>query len=154
MVILFDIFFVFHLFSSLHFSLFWFPLLWRSLNCYTIYIILCISLICIFKFQIGASFHLTNVQVYVVDLKECKPFGNTNSSLNSTFSTSPFNSNTSLRKSFSKADRPLSLKTRTLDVKTIEESTSGTDPEEESMADITNMGDYKEIFKGRGCKYI
>lgn len=105
--------------------------------------------------QIGASFHLTNVQVYVVDLKECKPFGNnTSSPLNSSFTTSsPFNANTSLRKSFSKADRPPSLRTRTLDVKTIEETTSGTDPEEESMADITNMVDYHEIFRGRGCKY-
>lgn len=105
-------------------------------------------------FQIGASFHLTNVQVYVVDLKECKPFGNNiNSTSNSPFTTSnPFSTNTSLRKSFSKADRPPSLKTKTLDVKTIEESTSGTDPEEESMADITNVTDYQEIFKGRGCK--
>lgn len=66
---------------------------------------------------------------------------------------SPFNANQSIRKSFSKAERPPSLKNRTIDVKTIEESTSGTDPEEDSIADITNMRDYHEIFRGRGCKY-
>ncbi|CAG9825798.1 unnamed protein product [Phaedon cochleariae] len=95
---------------------------------------------------IGASFHLTNVQVYVVDLKKCKPLG--------TFvldsGANPFTPNQSIRKSFSKADRPLSLNSRMLDVKTIEESTSGTDPEEESTADITNIKDYKEIFRGKG----
>lgn len=64
----------------------------------------------------------------------------------------PFTQHPSLRKSFSKADRPVSLKGRTSDVKTIEESTSGTDPEEESTADITNMKDYHEIFRSKGCK--
>lgn len=65
-----------------------------------------------------------------------------------------FGHNTSLRKSFSKAERPLSLKGRTTDVKTIEENTSGTDPEEELTADITNLTDYNQIFGGRGCKYV
>lgn len=64
-----------------------------------------------------------------------------------------FGHNTSLRKSFSKAERPLSLKGRTTDVKTIEENTSGTDPEEELTADITNLTDYNQIFGGKGCKY-
>nr|XP_023023531.1 katanin p80 WD40 repeat-containing subunit B1 [Leptinotarsa decemlineata] len=98
---------------------------------------------------IGASFHLTNVQVYVVDLKKCKPFG---SSVLDSCPTNPFTPNQSIRKSFSKADRPPSLSSRTLDVKTIEESTSGTDPEEESTADITNVKDYNEIFRGRGLQ--
>ncbi|XP_057657568.1 katanin p80 WD40 repeat-containing subunit B1 isoform X1 [Diorhabda carinulata] len=98
---------------------------------------------------IGASFHLTNVQVYVVDLKKCKPF-----SISSVLDTQtgPFMPNQSIRKSFSKAERPPSLKSRILDVKTIEESTSGTDPEEESTADITNVKDYNEIFRGRGLQ--
>lgn len=65
---------------------------------------------------------------------------------------SPFTPNQSIRKSFSKAERPVSLKNRSLDVKTIEESTSGTDPEEESSAEVTNVTDYNEIFKGRGCE--
>ncbi|XP_050501448.1 katanin p80 WD40 repeat-containing subunit B1 isoform X2 [Diabrotica virgifera virgifera] len=93
---------------------------------------------------IGASFHLTNVQVYVVDLKKCKPFSSS-SVLDS--QTGPFTPNQNIRKSFSKAERPPSLKSRMLDVKTIEESTSGTDPEEESTADITNVKDYNEIFR-------
>lgn len=94
--------------------------------------------------------------MYIVDLNDCKPFdNNTNQSINNCFTnSSPFHSNTSLRKSFSKADRPPSLNTRNLDVKTIEESTSGTDPEEESVADITNMRDYNEIFRGKGRKYL
>uniref|UniRef100_A0A6P7GPC4 Katanin p80 WD40 repeat-containing subunit B1-like n=1 Tax=Diabrotica virgifera virgifera TaxID=50390 RepID=A0A6P7GPC4_DIAVI len=100
---------------------------------------------------IGASFHLTNVQVYVVDLKKCKPFSSS-SVLDS--QTGPFTPNQNIRKSFSKAERPPSLKSRMLDVKTIEESTSGTDPEEESTADITNVKDYNEIFRGRSSKFI
>lgn len=102
--------------------------------------------------QIGASFHLTNVQIYVVDLKKVQPFGPSLQLDNSPTPGSPFSHNQNVRKSFSKAERPISLKNRTLDVKTIEESTSGTDPEEDATADITNMKDYNEIFKGRGCK--
>ncbi|XP_060517418.1 katanin p80 WD40 repeat-containing subunit B1 [Cylas formicarius] len=98
---------------------------------------------------VGASFYLTNVQIYVVDLKKCLPLGSEDST-ESPYPASPFVPNSSLRKSFSKAERPISLKGRTLDVKTIEENTSGTDPEEESIADITNLKDYKEIFRGRG----
>lgn len=61
--------------------------------------------------------------------------------------------NQSIRKSFSKAESPACLRNKTLDVKTIEESTSGTDPEEESPADITVLTDYNEIFTGRRqCK--
>lgn len=92
---------------------------------------------------------LTNVMVYVVDLKKIQPIGNSTIDAPS----SPFTPNQSIRKSFSKAERPVSLKNRTVpDVKTIEESTSGTDPEEDTSADITNLKDYNEIFKGRGCK--
>lgn len=81
----------------------------------------------------------------MVDLKKIKPLCNTASDL-----PGPFTPNQSIRKSFSKAERPTGLRNKTtLDVKTIEESTSGTDPEEESTADITNLKDYNEIFKGR-----
>ncbi|VEN62010.1 unnamed protein product, partial [Callosobruchus maculatus] len=106
--------------------------------------------------QIGASFHLTNVQVYVVDLKKCRPFGPGSPggmappALVDTCVNSPFSSNQSVRKSFSKAERPTSLRERRPDVRTIEESTSGTDPEEENQANITNLKDYNEIFRGRG----
>ncbi|CAH0557594.1 unnamed protein product [Brassicogethes aeneus] len=97
---------------------------------------------------VGASFNLTNVHVYVVDLKRVRPLGQ------NTLDESPcaFTPNQSIRKSFSKAERPVSLKNRSLDVKTIEESTSGTDPEEESCADIVNRVDYEEIFKGKGLR--
>lgn len=116
-------------------------------------------------FQVGASFHLTNVQVYVVDLKKVQPLlgggcsvgGGADvggdGSMITDLPASPFTPNQSIRKSFSKAERPVSLKNRTLDVKsTIEESTSGTDPEEECTAEVTNFTDYHEIFKGRGRK--
>ncbi|KAI4464785.1 katanin p80 subunit [Holotrichia oblita] len=94
---------------------------------------------------VGASFHLTNVMIYVVDLKKVHPLGRTTSEI-----PSPFTTNQSIRKSFSKAEKPVGLRNKTsIDVKTIEESTSGTDPEEESFADITNLTDYNEIFRGR-----
>ncbi|KRT81928.1 hypothetical protein AMK59_5986, partial [Oryctes borbonicus] len=94
---------------------------------------------------VGASFHLTNVMIYVVDLKKVHPLGRTTSEI-----PSPFTPNQSIRKSFSKAEKPIGLRNKsTIDVKTIEESTSGTDPEEESFADITNLTDYNEIFRGR-----
>lgn len=93
---------------------------------------------------------MTNVMVYVVDLEKVHPFGGTG--VNAL--PSPFAPNQSIRKSFSKAERPASLKDRcSIGVKTIEESTSGTDPEEDTSADITNVQDYNEIFKGRGCEY-
>lgn len=91
---------------------------------------------------IGASFHSTDVQIYVVDLLKVKPLAKTIEAV------SPFTSNTSGRRSFSKAERPLTLKSKSLS-KTIEESTSGTDPEEDTSANITNVHDYEEIFKGR-----
>ncbi|XP_018326906.1 katanin p80 WD40 repeat-containing subunit B1 [Agrilus planipennis] len=94
---------------------------------------------------VGASFHLTNVMVYVVDLKRVEPIRAPGLD-----SSNPFSHNNSLRKSFSKAERPVSLRSKNaIDVKTIEENTSGTDPEEESTLDITNFKDYNEIFKAR-----
>lgn len=101
-------------------------------------------------FQVGASFHLTNVTVYIVDTKKVQPFGGPTPEI----PTSPFSPGQSIRKSFSK-ERPVSLRAKQkLDVKTIEESTSGTDPEEDVTADITNIKDYSEVFQpNRSCKY-
>lgn len=85
----------------------------------------------------------------MVDLKQVKPLSDKSTNQTNEFS-SPFSPNHSFRKSFSKAERPVSLRNKTtIDVKTIEESTSGTDPEEESVADITVLTDYNEIFKGK-----
>lgn len=82
----------------------------------------------------------------MVDLKTIKPLCNNANDLSS----GPFRPNQSIRKSFSKAESHACLRNKTtLDVKTIEESTSGTDPEEETLADITVVSDYNEIFKGR-----
>ncbi|XP_022913549.1 katanin p80 WD40 repeat-containing subunit B1 [Onthophagus taurus] len=94
---------------------------------------------------VGASFHQTNVAVYLIDLQKVRPIGRSNDVLNN-----PFTPNQSTRKSFSKAEKPVGLRNKsTIEVKTIEESTSGTDPEEDSTADITNLKDYNEIFHGR-----
>ncbi|XP_067007585.1 katanin p80 WD40 repeat-containing subunit B1 isoform X2 [Anabrus simplex] len=93
---------------------------------------------------IGASYHVTNVILHVVDLSKVQPFGGppiTNPS--------PFVHGQSIRKSFSR-EKPLNVAKATLDVKTIEESDrSGTDPEDDSqsLADIQNVGDYRAIFQ-------
>ncbi|XP_050306763.1 katanin p80 WD40 repeat-containing subunit B1 [Anthonomus grandis grandis] len=101
---------------------------------------------------IGASIKLTNVQVYIVDLKKCLPMGCPAEFKEAPLPTSPLVQHPKLRKSFTKSERPVNLnKSGSLDVDvTIEECTSGTDPEEESIADITNTKDYNEIFGGRG----
>ncbi|KAJ4445662.1 hypothetical protein ANN_12346 [Periplaneta americana] len=106
---------------------------------------------------IGASFHMANVVLYVVDLKRVQPFGGDPDDS----SPSPFVHGQSIRKSFSR-EKPFNVAKATtdqlmnilrdfrLDVKTIEESDrSGTDPEDEmqSVADIPNVGDYQAIFQ-------
>lgn len=97
---------------------------------------------------IGASFHMLNVQVFVVDLTKVQPFGKAVSDVPVVHS--PFTPSATARRSFSKAEQPVSLKTNKTLAKTVEESTSGTDPEEDvSYANITNITDYNEIFKGR-----
>lgn len=109
----------------------------------------------------GASFHLNKVALYAVDLSKVKPFANRGYWSKQNNSSSPskdsFSANTSLRKSFSKTERPVSLKScrpstgsLLVDGRTIEESTSGTDPEdnEVAIANIINLTDYNEIFKG------
>jgi katanin p80 WD40 repeat-containing subunit B1 len=53
---------------------------------------------------IGASFHMTNVVLYVVDLKRVQPFGGVPDDPNP----SPFVHGQSIRKSFSR-EKPLSV---------------------------------------------
>lgn len=102
-----------------------------------------VTLYTVFFLKVGASFHLTNVTVYVVDTKKVQPFGGPTPEI----PTSPFSPGQSIRKSFSK-ERPVNLRTKTkINVKTIEESTSGTDPEEDISGDITNIKDYTEVFQ-------
>lgn len=96
---------------------------------------------------IGATYHLTNVTVFIVDLTKVQPLAVDD------LSQSCFSPNHNFRKSFSRAENPVSPRNRShLDDKAVEESTSGTDPEEESFADIVNLKDYNEIFKGRSRK--
>nr|CAD7264120.1 unnamed protein product [Timema shepardi] len=97
---------------------------------------------------IGASFHMTNVLLCVVDLKRVQPFGGV-PLVSQTSPPSPFSHGQSIRKSFSR-DKPFNVAKAKLDVKTIEESDrSGTDPEDDlhSVADIPNVKDYQEIFQ-------
>ncbi|GLG92368.1 Protein will die slowly [Gryllus bimaculatus] len=98
---------------------------------------------CAHKQLIGASCHITNVALHVVDLSKVQPFGGAPTP-------SPFLSGQSIRKSFSR-DKPFNVAKATLDVKTIEEADrSGTDPEDEPQSfstDIPNVGDYQAIFQ-------
>uniref|UniRef100_A0ABD2WVF6 Katanin p80 WD40 repeat-containing subunit B1 n=1 Tax=Trichogramma kaykai TaxID=54128 RepID=A0ABD2WVF6_9HYME len=94
---------------------------------------------------IGAGFHAASVVLYVCDLKKIAPLGS--SSGTGETSPSPFSYGNSLRKSFSK-ERPASLKKHTMEVKTIEEDKSGTDPEEEEANfDIPNVSEYRDVFQ-------
>lgn len=53
-------------------------------------------------YQIGASFHMMNVSLFVVDLKKVQPFGGPVISHNDSLNSSPFRHGQSSRKSFSK----------------------------------------------------
>ncbi|CAG2161528.1 unnamed protein product [Oppiella nova] len=82
---------------------------------------------------IAGGFSLTNVSVYVVDLKKVQPFGN------------PIPS-----KQIYSRDTP----SRSLESNRSDEAETGTsDGDESSLAEIMNIGDYKEIFQSRReCK--
>ncbi|KAK9510010.1 hypothetical protein O3M35_004885 [Rhynocoris fuscipes] len=95
---------------------------------------------------IGASFHLANVSLWVVDTtllvqKDLSMEGE------SSPVTSPFSHGNSLRKSFNK-QKPSPEAKKTISVKTIEESErSETDPEDETAPEIPNVNDYRAIFQ-------
>ncbi|PNF32849.1 Katanin p80 WD40 repeat-containing subunit B1 [Cryptotermes secundus] len=94
---------------------------------------------------IGASFQLTNVSLYAVDLKRVQPFGEEPYCPSS----SPFVHGQRIRKSFNQ-DKPVNVSKAALNIKTTEEyERSGTDPEDESqsMADIQNMKVYEVVFQ-------
>ncbi|XP_058803027.1 katanin p80 WD40 repeat-containing subunit B1 isoform X2 [Phymastichus coffea] len=88
---------------------------------------------------IGAGFHAANIVLFVCDLKKTSPLGNDTTA-------SPFAYGNSLRKSFSK-ERPASLKKHTMDVKTIEEDKSASDPDDDSTFDIPNVTEYQDVFQ-------
>ncbi|KAI5743083.1 hypothetical protein M8J77_014342 [Diaphorina citri] len=93
---------------------------------------------------IGASFHLTNTSIHVVDLSLVHPLGTPPPQYTSSV---PFSHNTSLRKSFTKG-RPGGTKAK-IDVTRIEENAESEDQagEEELFATIANPCDYSAIFQ-------
>ncbi|XP_022820852.1 katanin p80 WD40 repeat-containing subunit B1 isoform X3 [Spodoptera litura] len=99
---------------------------------------------------IAGSFHSTYVVLSVVDLNKVHPFGGPPPvSPPVVRDLSPFQKGHSVRKSFSKEKPPKEVMHRPslLDEKTAEESTSGTEADEESGAVIPNFNDYTEIFR-------
>lgn len=99
---------------------------------------------------IAGSFHSTYVVLSVVDLNKVHPFGGPpplSSPVVRDLST--FQKGHSVRKSFSKEKPPKEVLHRPtlLDEKTAEESTSGTEADEDSGAVISNFNDYTEIFR-------
>ncbi|CAH2268808.1 katanin p80 WD40 repeat-containing subunit B1 isoform X1 [Pararge aegeria] len=99
---------------------------------------------------IAGSFHSTYVVLSVVDLSKVHPFGGPPPAVTTAVrDLSPFQKGQSVRKSFSKEKPPKEVMHRPtpLDEKTAEESTSGTEADEESGAVIPNINDYTEIFR-------
>lgn len=89
---------------------------------------------------IGASFFLTNVSIWIVDLTRIAPLCGVPSP-----QTSPFSHGQTTRRSFSKKPSP---DKPSINVKTIEEvDRLETDPEDETLADIPDVNDYKAIFQ-------
>lgn len=95
---------------------------------------------------------MANVLLYVVVIKTLQPFGDP--LVPDIRTSSPF-TRESVRRSFSR-EKTIGLSPKSVpQVKTIEESTSGTDQEEETNAEIPNVTDYREVFRpNRSCKYI
>lgn len=135
----------------------------------------------LFTLQIAGSYHSTYVVLSVVDLNKVYPFGGPPPVSPAVVrDLSPFQKGHSARKSFSKEkpakegnyrihtfQQKLSYcnshntfyfstvlhRPTLLDEKTAEESTSGTEADEDSGAVISNINDYTEIFRpSRACK--
>uniref|UniRef100_A0A0V0GA12 Katanin p80 WD40 repeat-containing subunit B1 n=1 Tax=Triatoma dimidiata TaxID=72491 RepID=A0A0V0GA12_TRIDM len=96
---------------------------------------------------IGASFHLANVSLWVVDTTLLVQNDSSVEGESSPVHMSPFSHGNSLRKSFNK-QKPSPEAKKSLSVKTIEESErSETDPEDETIPEIPNVNDYRAIFQ-------
>ncbi|XP_034829696.1 katanin p80 WD40 repeat-containing subunit B1-like [Maniola hyperantus] len=96
---------------------------------------------------IAGSFHSAYIVLSVVDLSKVHPFGGPPPALRTDLS--PFQKGQSVRKSFSKEKPPKEVMHRPtpLDEKTAEESTSGTEADEDSGAVISSVNDYTGIFR-------
>ncbi|KAJ1524543.1 hypothetical protein ONE63_011032 [Megalurothrips usitatus] len=101
---------------------------------------------------IGASFHMMNVALFVVDLKKVQPFGGPIVNPNDSINSSPFRHGQSSRKSFSK-ETQLNISKPPMSVRTIEEAErSETDPEDDTSSHILDVKDYEAIFlPNRSC---
>ncbi|XP_061707108.1 katanin p80 WD40 repeat-containing subunit B1-like [Cydia pomonella] len=98
---------------------------------------------------IAGSFHSTYVCLSVVDLNKVHPFGGPPPVTPPVVrDLSPFQKGQSVRKSFSKEkpSKEVIHKSTPLDEKTAEESTSGTEADEDGAV-ISNIHDYTEIFR-------
>ncbi|XP_063529189.1 katanin p80 WD40 repeat-containing subunit B1 isoform X1 [Cydia strobilella] len=98
---------------------------------------------------IAGSFHSTYVCLSVVDLSKVHPFGGLPPVTSPVVQDlSPFQKGQSVRKSFSKEkpSKEVIHKSTPLDEKTAEESTSGTEADEDGAV-ISNIHDYTEIFR-------
>ena len=123
-----------------------------------------------FKFQIGVSYNLSNVSIYVIDLKKVAPFGD---SLQSSSGLggggvgigvggggggTAFQHGVSFRKSFNKERPPGGLRQSQIKMNhdTIEsDEKSSTETEDDGIAaDIKDLNHYHNIFqpRGRECK--
>jgi len=95
---------------------------------------------------IGVSYNLNNVSIYVVDLKKVVPFGGPPSP-----NEVAFRHGASLRKSF---NREKSLGSRQIKVhenqESDEKSSTETEDDAVSLADIKDLGNYHAIFQPRG----
>lgn len=89
------------------------------------------------------SSHLNNVTIYVVDLKKVAPFGGPSSSNNSAF-----RHGQPLRKSFNR-DKPISGNRIKMHEESDEKSSTETEDDGVSLADIKNLNDYHAIFQPR-----
>ncbi|XP_054165433.1 katanin p80 WD40 repeat-containing subunit B1-like isoform X2 [Oppia nitens] len=98
---------------------------------------------------IAGGFSLTNVSIYVVDLKKVKPFGNAIHSKQMYSRESV--SRQSTRRNFVLGQTSAShLQLESLESNRSDEAETGTsDGDESSLAEIMSLGDYKEIFKSR-----
>lgn len=104
---------------------------------------------------IAGSFNSTHVQLSVVNLEKVYPFGGSPPPMSPSTSTqSPFQYGQSIRKSFSKEKpaRQVIHRPTKLDDKTIEESTSSTENDEEAI--VPNRVDYTEVFKPSRARTI
>uniref|UniRef100_A0A146LI69 Katanin p80 WD40 repeat-containing subunit B1 n=1 Tax=Lygus hesperus TaxID=30085 RepID=A0A146LI69_LYGHE len=99
---------------------------------------------------IAASFHSTNVSIWVIETSELTGSGLLASEAaedRASPQANPFSHGNSLRKSFSK-QKPSPEAKKALSVKTIEESErSETDPEDDVQPEIHNVLDYQQVFQ-------